>query len=109
MSELSSLRTRVRAKATELGFKVDAKEKNSDLDPNGIVLLLPRKGKLPLCDKETPIAEGTFEELEWFLNGALWSRNYDDILSSKKHENNGKGKITAIRESYFKDLLDLNL
>lgn len=82
---------RVEAQANELGFmfatgRLSFDPSNSD---SGLIVLKPLGDALPHYSRDAEIKYGTLEQIETWLAGVVWARQYDDLLKishSKKRE-----------------------
>lgn len=75
--KLQDLR-RLEQQCNELGFRLGTPRHNwNDADR---VALLPEEDHLPIYSRDAEIFVGTFEELEVWLRGVEWARQYDKLL-----------------------------
>lgn len=74
---------RVEQQANELGFMLCAG--NRTYDPGswdrGVILLKPKdEDALPIYNRDAELFYGTVEQIEIWLRGILWAREYDHIM-----------------------------
>lgn len=71
---------RVQQRCRELGFEiVSPKHGMRDHD---IAALIPRDDELPIYSRDDELFVGTLEELEVWLRGVEWARDYDSMLKA---------------------------
>lgn len=88
---------RVRSNARRAGLKLVP-------DSYGVCLyLVPNKDNLPVYSREAKIKQGSFEDLDAWLQGVLWSREYDDILSYNQKDKK-VSKIARLRQRCEQDI-----
>jgi hypothetical protein len=93
---------RVRSNARKAGLKLVR-------DPYGFCLyLVPNKDSLPVYRREAMIKEGSFEDLDKWLQGVLWSREYDDIVSYNQKDKK-TSKIKRLRQRCEQDIHNRSL
>lgn len=73
---------RVEAKATELGFMFAyPKHGWGGNDTQQFLALKPKdEDSLPIYARDTQFFTGTLDEVDNFLGGIEWARNYDEML-----------------------------
>jgi hypothetical protein len=88
---------RVRSNACKAGLKVEP-------DLHGLCLnLVPNKDNLPFYRREAIIKQGSFEDLDAWLEGVLWSREYDDHVSHNQKDKK-TSKIARLRQRCEQDI-----
>lgn len=60
---------------------------------------------LPIYSRDAELFAGTIEELERWVQGVEWARNYDKMLFGKKHDTNREKKEQAIRNEQLVAIL----
>lgn len=78
----------VEARANKIGLKF-APSKYSGYDFDTIALM-PLDEYLPVYNREAEVFTGTLQDIDKWLQGATWARNYDDLM---KVSNDEKRKV----------------
>lgn len=66
----------------ELGFKMIASRHSGSYHDRDVVAITPKdKDALPIYSRDAEIFVGSIEELEYWLNGVTWARDYDRMLA----------------------------
>lgn len=88
-----------------LGFNiVSPKYINTNVEDR--VALIPKDNdSLPVYSRGTEIFVGTIEELEVWLFGLKWARDYDKLLFGKNHEKNRLRKEQNVRNENLMRIL----
>lgn len=77
---------RLEQQCEELGFMF-SQSKHSYRDYGDVVALKPKdSSSLPIYSRDAELFCGTFEELEIWLRGLEWARNYDSMVFGKTHD-----------------------
>ena len=77
---------RLEEECERLGFMFAASRHGSYLG-NDVISLKPKdQDSLPVYSRDAEVFVGTVEELEIWLQGLQWARNYDRMLFGQKHE-----------------------
>ena len=71
----------LREKCCELGFKIVA-SKHYTRDHHDVVALIPRDDELPIYSRDAELWVGTLEDLEIWIRGFEWARDYDRMLKA---------------------------
>jgi hypothetical protein len=75
-----------------LGFMFAASRHGSYLG-NDVISLKPKdQDSLPVYSRDAELFVGTVEELEIWLQGLAWARNYDRMLFGLRHDRNRERK-----------------
>lgn len=84
-SKLQQIR-RVEATANKLGFDLSAGQDTWQRESGNLIYLTPLDDKLPHYSRGAEIHCGTIEDIDLWLKGIEWARNYDEMLklSSEK-------------------------
>ena len=83
---------RLEAECEGLGFMFAASRHGSYLG-NDVISLKPKdQDSLPVYSRDAEVFVGTVEELEIWLRGVEWARNYDRMLFGQKHDRNRERK-----------------
>lgn len=78
---------RLREEATKLGFKFCYPKHGSRYDSVETLGLLPKDAhSLPIYSRDAQLFEGTVEQLDMFLKGIEWARNYDRLIKLSTDE-----------------------
>ena len=89
----------VEARANKIGLKF-APSKYSGMEFDTIALM-PLDEQLPVYNREAEVFAGTLQDIDKWLRGAEWARNYDDIMKVSTHEK----RQTAERKYHQRELL----
>lgn len=81
---------RVEAQANELGFMFATGRLSfdSNYSDGGLLVLKPLGDALPHYSRDAEIKYGTLEQIETWLGGLVWAREYDSMLNLS----NNKGR-----------------
>lgn len=72
---------RIEARANDLGLKFDSSPYSwSPGESQSSIYLKPKDDCLPHYSRDATIFSGTLEEIENWIKGVDWARNYDDLL-----------------------------
>ena len=83
---------RLEAECERLGFMFAASKHGSYLG-NDVICLKPKdQDSLPVYSRDAEVFVGTVEELEMWLRGLQWARNYDRMLFGLRHDKNRERK-----------------
>ncbi len=74
----------VEERASKIGLKF-APSKYSGMEFDTIALM-PLDEHLPVYNREAEIFQGTLQDIDKWLRGVEWSRNYDNLMMSKNDE-----------------------
>ena len=74
----------VEERANKIGLKF-APSKYSGMEFDTIALM-PLDEHLPVYNREAEIFAGTLQDIDKWLRGVEWARNYDDIMKVSTHE-----------------------
>lgn len=74
----------VEQRANKIGLKF-APSKYSGMEFDTIALI-PLDEHLPVYNREAEVFAGSLQDIDKWLRGAEWSRNYDDIMKVSTHE-----------------------
>lgn len=82
MSGINYLRRveRVNQQCHELGFDIVAPKHG--MRDHDMAALIPRDDELPIYSRDAELFVGTLEELEVWLRGVEWARDYDRMLKA---------------------------
>lgn len=98
----------VEQRCRELGLVITSPRMICDQD---MVAVYPAKDKLPVYAQDAELFVGTLEELEMWLWGIVWAREYDMILGACKparrdkfEDNERKRQLMAILRKQQKEI-----
>ena len=74
----------VESRANKIGLKF-APSKYSGMDFDTIALI-PLDEHLPIYNREAEIFTGTLQDIDKWLQGITWARNYDDLMKVSNDE-----------------------
>jgi hypothetical protein len=74
----------VEERANKIGLKF-APSKYSGMEFDTIALM-PLDEHLPVYNREAEIFAGTLQDIDKWLRGVEWARNYDDIMKVSTHD-----------------------
>jgi hypothetical protein len=74
----------VEERANKIGLKF-APSKYSGMEFDTIALM-PLDEHLPVYNREAEIFQGTLQDIDKWLRGVEWARNYDDIMKVSTHD-----------------------
>jgi hypothetical protein len=78
---------RLREETDGLGFKFCYPKHGSSHDSIETLGLLPKDAhSLPIYSRDAQLFEGTVDQLEMFLRGIVWARNYDRLIKLSTDE-----------------------
>lgn len=78
---------RLKEQANKLGFKFCYPKYGSSDDSVETLGLIPKDANsLPIYSRDAQLFEGTIDQLENFLRGIDWARNYDRLLKLSTDE-----------------------
>ncbi len=89
----------VEERANQFGLKF-APSKYSGMEFDTIALI-PFDEHLPIYNREAEVFSGTLQDIDKWLRGVEWSRNYDNLMMSKNDEK----RQTAERKYQQRELL----
>ena len=69
---------RLEHRCLDLGFKFSAPRHG--MRNHDVIALVPAGDQLPIYSRDAELFVGTFEELEIWLRGVEWARQYDQLL-----------------------------
>lgn len=69
------------------------------------VALLPKSDGIPVYSTTTTLFTGTLEELEMWIYGVKWAREYDQMLFGRKHNERRERKEQDIRNRKLADMI----
>jgi hypothetical protein len=82
---------RLESEVDALGFMLSAPRHGSTYDPEyrDMVAIKPKdQHSLPVYARDAELFVGTLKDLEQWLRGVKWARDYDRMLFGKRHEAN---------------------
>jgi hypothetical protein len=92
----------------QLGLTI-AKPSFSMYDSDKFVAVVPMQGTVeepvPIYSRDAELFVGSLEEVENWVDGVEWARQYDMILFGKKHNDNRKRKEQDVRNRNLVDTL----
>jgi hypothetical protein len=81
-----------------LGLALQQSKHHYRSDVSDVVAVVPKdQDSLPLYNREAELFVGTIEQLEYWLSGIVWSRNYDTMLFGKTIDKNRLKKEQGYR------------
>ena len=83
---------RLEEECEELGFMFAASKHGGYYVTDTICLKPKDQDSLPVYSRDAEVFVGTIEELEIWLQGLQWARNYDRMLFGQKHDKNRERK-----------------
>jgi hypothetical protein len=89
----------VEERANNIGLKF-APSKYSGMQFDTIALI-PLDEHLPIYNREAEVFQGTLQDINSWIRGVEWSRNYDNLMMSKNDEK----RQTAERKYQQRELL----
>jgi hypothetical protein len=89
----------VEARANKIGLKF-APSKYSGMEFDTIALV-PFDEHLPIYNREAEVFTGTLQDIDKWLQGITWARNYDDLMKVSNDEK----RETAERKHQQRELL----
>lgn len=57
-----------------------------------VVALIPKDGSLPIYSRDAELFVGTLDQLEVWIRGITWARDYDHMMFGKSHDKNRERK-----------------
>lgn len=73
----------------KLGFMFCHSRSNYNNEFGDVVAIKPKdQDSLPIYSRDAEIFAGTIDQLESWLKGVIWARDYDRMLFGRKHEAN---------------------
>lgn len=81
--------------AEKLGFRVDDSASRFTTQQNTMALFAT--DKLPMHTEDACIYVGSFEDLECWLQGALWAREYDSMVFTVNKKGRSQKYHNAVR------------
>jgi hypothetical protein len=57
-----------------------------------VVALIPKDGSLPIYSRDAELFVGTLDQLEVWIRGIVWARDYDRMMFGKSHDKNRERK-----------------
>ncbi len=76
----------IEEQAGSLGFKITAPKHFFDRGHDVVALCPKDADSLPIYSRDAELFVGSIEDLEVWLRGLEWARQYDRMLFGKKHE-----------------------
>jgi hypothetical protein len=83
---------RLEAECEEMGFMFAASKHGGYYGTDMICLKPKDQDSLPVYSRDAELFVGTVEELEMWLRGLQWARNYDRMLFGLRHDKNRERK-----------------
>jgi len=98
---------RLEEECDKLGFMLCYSKHGYQRDYGDVVALKPKDhDSLPIYARDAELFCGTFEELEVWLRGVQWARDYDNMLfGAKKHTANRERKEQDYRNRKLVSIL----
>ncbi len=89
----------VEERANEIGLKMGPSRYNGfEFDT---IALFPKDECLPIYNREAEVFSGSLQDIDKWIRGVEWSRNYDNLMMSKNDEK----RETAERKYQQRELL----
>lgn len=90
---------RIEERVDKLGFRMgNSKHGNYRQEFGDTVTLFPKEDSMPIYARDAELFSGSLEQLEYWLNGLEWSRQYDDSLIGKNIK-----KLRARKEQDYRN------
>lgn len=87
---------RIEEQLDKLGFEMCCPRYN-DYENDRVSVKPKGPDSLPIYNRDAELFTGTFDELELWLSGVRWARDYDRMLFGKRHEANRAKKEEGVR------------
>jgi hypothetical protein len=94
----------VEARANKIGLKF-APSKYSGMEFDTIALM-PLNEYLPIYNREAEVFAGTLQDIDKWLRGVEWSRNYDDLMKVSTHEKRKVAEEKYKQREFLKAIQD---
>lgn len=97
---------RLEEECDKLGFMLCHSKHGHHREYGDVVALKPKdQTSLPIYSRDAELFCGTFDDLEVWLRGLQWARDYDRMLFGKKHGDNRERKEQNYRNRMLVALL----
>lgn len=84
---------RLEEECDKLGFMLCHSKHGHHREYGDVVALKPKdQNSLPIYSRDAELFCGTFDDLEVWIRGLQWARDYDRMLFGKKHGDNRERK-----------------
>ena len=94
----------VEERANKIGLKF-APSKYSGMEFDTITLM-PLNEYLPIYNREAEVFVGTLQDIDKWLRGVEWSRNYDDLMKVSTHEKRKVAEEKYKQREFLKAIQD---
>ena len=94
----------VEERANKIGLKF-APSKYSGMEFDTIALM-PLNEYLPIYNREAEVFAGTLQDIDKWLRGVEWSRNYDDLMKVSTHEKRKVAEEKYKQREFLKAIQD---
>lgn len=101
---------RLEKEASELGFRLGNPKNGYHINEWGdLVAVFPKDDKLPVYAREAELFIGTLEELETWMRGIEWARQYDMLLRLSDDKKRNRKEQDELNRQLVKRLKNENL
>lgn len=96
---------RLKFECDKLGLRM-CQTKYMRKDYENVVAVIPKDNdSLPVYARDTELFVGSLDDLEVWLRGVNWARDYDTLLFTKKHNKNRERKEQNVRNENLARIL----
>jgi hypothetical protein len=97
---------RLEAICDKMGFMLCHSKHGYHREFGDVIAIKPKdQDSLPIYSRDAELFVGTFDQLEIWLQGLIWARDYDRMVFGSKHESNRERKEQDVRNKKLVKIL----